>query len=1287
MAFEKHIVDRLSTRLPSLLPDWIQEEAPVFELFLKSYFEYLESEIIVLEDDSLTELEGVELEVGTSETAAAVLLETGTNLDTATGKEKLLTQQLVNGKPLDPLKEGEYIFGETNGSLAKIKVISGNTLIVDSISGTGFAVGEKITGRDGQQSGKIKTYKENSVVANNRLLDYSDIDQTLETFLQYFQKDFIPSLDLRETQNARLTLKNIGSLYKQKGTADSVKFLMRLLYGEEAEIKYPVDETVVLSESKFNEERRMAIRMTDAGKIPLATDKIVQYDTAIPTLVSAEAIIENVYIIDQASDRYSIGISLTHRGEFEFNRTISIINRDGDITRTATVLGVVSTVDNSNGSVYISQEDNSGDILDEDGNGLLLEQTSFGSMYELQDVINFSGGKTDTDAVSAKSNVTGLSRGGIEKVYIEAGGQNYEAGDIVVFDNTSTGGNGAEAVIGVTGAELLLENATATDQYEFTASSNQTVFGGLGVVDDNGKPIALPPSGDVDVLINGVLQADTTYSFALDKITFTTNPSLSGGEIVEIVAQTNNIIFEDATPRVGGDEVFIDNATQAIQSVQITNPGAGYEKMPTAFPGGYLYFDDLSGYSVGSNVTGAGGATGTILRIEEDKGRLVIKRSSSNTGTFVTGELITSGSTSRNNTLAKVSSGTGAKLFTWSSQIGAVEKLTITDQGYNFDGDALISSDSFHNMLIRSHTATPTKGLTITGVGSGATAIVQSFDNQRQILKYTNLDGQFIDNEKVSFNVSDTFKILKNDNYTARGKVSGEGNLNDSFLSDQGFLSEENAHIQDSKFYQTHSYVVKVGQSINRYRSVLKELVHPAGHIFFGEVAIKSQILSSSKEESRYDESGNTNPFTVNADNQLGIISSKLTPTVVIQAFPTDNMLHEESTRDAPVRILLEDNHLLENEESRDNVAHASRERLFFILTTKDEVDGGLKLINDLKHAITNTTIGGETIKDAHHVNVLSVRKFIDSDTQSIISSRVSGNSFPTTGTFNAITQKSPRRDNALSVSNIVNKSSGYYVPDSGVSFDSSNQQGVRGSVDVRPSDSGLVFQLFEPEEEVLIYEGATVDADGNHCGGSKILNEEPLNFLRHEPFDRDLHGHKILLEDDSGSIMVEDDTVPEDRAYFVTERSIELSNPFLYYENEDRIITEDGLALLKEDAGESVHSFVPLGSTFKTLNKIAFQNCYKISRPMYLESGNAANNVNGINTEYDRQDEDKILMEDGISSILSEESKEEGLTISQLDTLLGNTYVNDFDDLARRRTNIAFSSYVNSSNVTNSEL
>ena len=32
-------------------------------------------------------------------------------------------------------------------------------------------------------------------------------------------------------------------------------------------------------------------------------------------------------------------------------------------------------------------------------------------MYELQDVIDFNGGKLDTDTLTAKSNVTGVTRG------------------------------------------------------------------------------------------------------------------------------------------------------------------------------------------------------------------------------------------------------------------------------------------------------------------------------------------------------------------------------------------------------------------------------------------------------------------------------------------------------------------------------------------------------------------------------------------------------------------------------------------------------------------------------------------------------------------------------------------------------------------------------------------------------------------------------------------------------------------------------------------------------------
>ena len=61
--------------------------------------------------------------------------------------------------------------------------------------------------------------------------------------------------------------------------------------------------------------------------------------------------------------------------------------------------------------------------------------------------------------------------------------------------------------------------------------------------------------------------------------------------------------------------------------------------------------------------------------------------------------------------------------------------------------------------------------------------------------------------------------------------------------------------------------------------------------------------------------------------------------------------------------------------------------------------------------------------------------------------------------------------------------------------------------------------------------------------------------------------------------------------------------------------------------------------------------------------------------------------MEDGISAVLSEESVSEGLSIQQLDDYLGTFYIDDLDENARKRTNIAFSSYVNSSNITNSAL
>ena len=91
-------------------------------------------------------------------------------------------------------------------------------------------------------------------------------------------------------------------------------------------------------------------------------------------------------------------------------------------------------------------------------------------------------------------------------------------------------------------------------------------------------------------------------------------------------------------------------------------------------------------------------------------------------------------------------------------------------------------------MLITTPSANLNKDLVLTGRISGTTAKVVSYDADRHILTYTDLDGLFLSNELVDFNSVDTFKILKSNPYQARGLVSGEGVIQEQLLGDKSTL-------------------------------------------------------------------------------------------------------------------------------------------------------------------------------------------------------------------------------------------------------------------------------------------------------------------------------------------------------------------------------------------------------------------------------------------------------------------------------------------------------------------
>ena len=1189
MSHENYAKDRLSYRLPSLLPEYLRDEGPVLELFLKAYFEYLEAEILVLSSQS--DIDGIANEDGTG----SIFLESATvSPSPDEDSSRILNERTsTNSNPnASPFRIGEYVVGTKSKSVAKIEVVNGNTLYLKSISGNGFTEGETVTGRVSLQTGLVKSFKENSILANNRLLDYSDIDNTTEDFLKYFQKDFMPNIDLASLQNSRLTIKNIKDLYKKKGTEESIQFLMRVLYAQDAEIRYPVKELITVGESGYSQQRKMRVTMTNG--IPEANDKVTQYSVDGLTIV-AQAIIENVYV-DVGYDNYSFEISNNHVGTFTEGSTVTILDRDGITTLTATINGIIADI-TTGSSTYVSHDD-SGDILLEDGHGLLLETSlaPFGSLYTLNDQINITGSKFDTDVLETKAVVNGLVEGPLTEILIEDAGINYEAGDLIVFEG-GTGG-GAEAIIGSTGDEVLLEGGTVFGHYEIDVTTGQTQVGGPGVKDKNNNYIIFNDYS-IDVYLDGILKTPTLeYTWQNDRVVFLTAMTAQNS-LVDIYTEYQRVTYEDGSTIDydgyidGNGDTIVDDGR--IRSILIRDGGA-FREIPKVYPGGYLYVTSTTGFEVGEVVTGTTStATGSILRIDAQNNRLIIKRLDTDTGVFVKNELLTGATTTTETTITqtKVTSGTGAKLFAYSDTAGGVESINIQDQGNKFNYDGVLSGSSYFPMLIKTPSANLTRDLVITGTLSGTTAKVVSYNADKHILTYRDLDGQFYPNEKVTFNSVDSFYILRTNSFDGRGFYAGEGIVEEQMVGDYGTVNAAQSRIQDGKFYQSHSYVIKVGESINKWRGVVKDLLHPAGHVFFGEVAIKNSINTTVIDQVRF------------------------RPLIVINL---------EATLGVPN-------------------AFANSQRTVKIYTLSDEVDP--VTIIELKEA-------GQPAYNT------------DPRTGNAVSSFAMVDGIQTgegTEVYDSMMRSRHININIIQSHAVAVSQVGMYSHDgipTVLALDWTDNGWLNGRSEMlyRKAQDGKITQLYTPSEESLILED-----------GGLIEIEEPSNFLR---FDERLaenvyyqgdYGERILNESDGTLILLETATIENQVQHFVSERSIELESGGLYYEDGDRIVMETEQAFIQEDMSEvGITSYVPLGSTLRSLNTITGQRTFDIS--YYLK---------------DETDGDDLMLEDGTGNVLSEVSKAEGLRIKDLEFYYPKFHLPEYQKQERKRTNITYSAYIKS--------
>ena len=73
------------------------------------------------------------------------------------------------------------------------------------------------------------------------LLNYKDIDQTTDEFLEYFTNDFLPYFPQDVLIDKQKAVKVARELYQTKGTPASYEFLFRVLYNSDFDIFYTKD--------------------------------------------------------------------------------------------------------------------------------------------------------------------------------------------------------------------------------------------------------------------------------------------------------------------------------------------------------------------------------------------------------------------------------------------------------------------------------------------------------------------------------------------------------------------------------------------------------------------------------------------------------------------------------------------------------------------------------------------------------------------------------------------------------------------------------------------------------------------------------------------------------------------------------------------------------------------------------------------------------------------------------------------------------------------------------------
>ena len=672
------------------------------------------------------------------------------------------------------------------------------------------------------------------------ILNYIDIDQTSDEFLDYFYNEFLAYFPKDILANKKEVTKIAKQLYQTKGTPASYKFLFRVLYNSDVDFFYTKDAVLRASAGKWYVPRSLKLSSTDRNFL-----KVINYRIFGETTKSI-ATIENVLIVGNKMEVFISDIErLFQSGEY------------------------VRVVDNANQTVLFNNQPLRAKIVGQISQ-INIDANYRGLYYKPNDPVVIYGGLESYNGHGAIAQVANTTSGSIQRITVDAGGFGYTfstanntAGSANTFIQFSNLGSGAATPIA----------SVASVKPSANSSANVTLLpiDYIGLKAGPGINLRLN-APQYNFAVNPGANLSTKLINALTFTSFETYPissvivNNSGGGITQPPVVTPQTLYNTE-----GDLSQSNLKDFGILApIQIINSGIGYASNDK------IVITGGSGYGASANVLSVN-SSGSILTVG-------YVYPNGNTSLYPLGgmgykpsslPILSITSANGANAILQVTGvlGDGAKLTPIVDRVGAITTISISDFGEDYVAKPNVSL-RIQDLIVTGMDQfnLPSKGDAIyQGINLASatyTATVDSINvlspnaipvNTIYNLRVYDYNSKPVYNQvlkinakSISANLTNQITISDSRYDSANGILSygdGTAKANATFLN--GLVIGSGQYLDTSgqpssydvlqnEEYNNYTYEITVEKEIAKYRDILLNLLHPTGMKVLGRYNLVS---------------------------------------------------------------------------------------------------------------------------------------------------------------------------------------------------------------------------------------------------------------------------------------------------------------------------------------------------------------------------------------------------------------------------------------------------------------